>query len=149
MNNLASYYTDKILPGVGISIGLTLLFYVLEEQGYLNDDLLTAPADVLILPMTADLTSAILLATSLREAGIRRAASLRGKKIQASSPMPTGSTFPLPFFWGRTRRGGKVTIKDLSSGEQVTAAPSEAVAIVRAGLAKRAGGKPIREKRTD
>ena len=50
-DSLAEYYTDKKLPGVGISIGLTRLFYVLGEQGYLNDDLVTAPADVLILPI--------------------------------------------------------------------------------------------------
>ena len=49
---MAEYYTDKQLPGVGISIGLTRLFSVLEAQGYLNDALVTAPADVLILPMT-------------------------------------------------------------------------------------------------
>ena len=58
-DNLAEYYTDKKLPGVGISIGLTRLFYVLGEQGYLNDDLVTAPADALILPMTDDLAPAI------------------------------------------------------------------------------------------
>ena len=58
-DNLAEYYTDKILPGVGISIGLTRLFYVLNEQGMLNPEMNTAPADVLILPMTEDLTAAI------------------------------------------------------------------------------------------
>ena len=40
-DNLAEYYTDKQLPGVGISIGLTRLFSVLEAQGYLNDALVT------------------------------------------------------------------------------------------------------------
>ena len=43
-DNLAEYYTDKQLPGVGISIGLTRLFYVLGEQGYLNDQMNKAPA---------------------------------------------------------------------------------------------------------
>ena len=62
-DNLAEYYTDKQLPGVGISIGLTRLFYVLGEQGMLNPALPTAPADVLILPMTADLAPAVTLAT--------------------------------------------------------------------------------------
>ena len=47
-DNLAEYYTDKQLPGVGISIGLTRLFYVLSEQGMLNGDMNTAPTDVLI-----------------------------------------------------------------------------------------------------
>ena len=70
-DNLAEYYTDKQLPGVGISIGLTRLFFVLEDQGYLNDSLNTAPADVLILPMTEDMAPAIQLATNLRTAGVR------------------------------------------------------------------------------
>ncbi len=70
-DNLAEYYTEKQLPGVGISIGLTRLFFVLEDQGYLNDQLNTAPADVLILPMTDDMAPAISLATTLRNQGVR------------------------------------------------------------------------------
>ena len=80
-DNLAEYYTDKQLPGVGISIGLTRLFYVLEEQGYLNDGLNTAPADVLILPMTEDLSPAIALATKLRAAGVRAQLYTEPKKF--------------------------------------------------------------------
>ena len=81
-DNLAEYYTDKQLPGVGISIGLTRLFYVLGEQGMLNPDLPTAPADVLILPMTDDLSAAIALATRLRENGIRAQLHCEQKKFQ-------------------------------------------------------------------
>ena len=51
-DNLAEYYTDKKLPGVGISIGLTRLFFVLQDQKLLNPDLPTAPADVLVIPMS-------------------------------------------------------------------------------------------------
>ncbi|MFI3253107.1 MAG: histidine--tRNA ligase [Eubacteriales bacterium] len=51
-DNLAEYYTNKKLPGVGISIGLTRLFYIMEEKGYLNPLLLSAPCDVLFLPMS-------------------------------------------------------------------------------------------------
>ena len=58
-DNLAEYYTDKPLPGVGISIGVTRLFYVLEEQGYLSDEAVTAPADALVLSMTGDMAPAI------------------------------------------------------------------------------------------
>ena len=77
-DNLSEYYTEKQLPGVGISIGLTRLFYVLGEQGMLNPDLPTAPADVLILPMTEDLSPAIALATQFRDNGVR--AQLYGAK---------------------------------------------------------------------
>ena len=70
-DDLAGYYTDRQLPGVGISIGLTRLFYVLDEQGLLNPELPGAPADVLVLPMTEDIAPAISLAESLRSRGIR------------------------------------------------------------------------------
>ena len=82
-DNLAEYYTDRQLPGVGISIGLTRLFYVLGEQGILNPSLPTAPADVLILPMTQDLTPAIQLATRLRGAGVRTQLYTEQKKFKA------------------------------------------------------------------
>ena len=70
-DNLAEYYTDRQLPGVGISIGVTRLFYVLGEQGMLNDKVPMAPADALILPMTEDLSAAVELGTMLRNRGLR------------------------------------------------------------------------------
>lgn len=56
---------------MGISIGLTRLFYVLDEQGLLNENVVSAPADVLIVPMTDDLTFVAETATALRSAGVR------------------------------------------------------------------------------
>ena len=53
-DDLAGYYTDKKLPGVGISIGLTRLFYVLNEQGMLSDETVSAPADALVIPIGED-----------------------------------------------------------------------------------------------
>ncbi len=49
-DNLAEFYTDRKLPGVGISIGLTRLFYQLLEAGIIKIDNIAA-SDVLILPM--------------------------------------------------------------------------------------------------
>ena len=69
-DNLAGYYTDRQLPGVGISIGLTRLFYVLDEQGLLNPELPTAPCDALVLPM-GDIAPAVALAEKLRSTGLR------------------------------------------------------------------------------
>ena len=48
--NLAGYYTNKKLPGVGISIGLTRLFYNLLDAGVIKD--YKKPiVDYLIIPM--------------------------------------------------------------------------------------------------
>ena len=146
-DNLAEYYTDKQLPGVGISIGLTRLFFVLEDQGYLNPDLLTAPADVLILPMTEDLSPAIALATALREAGIRAQLHCEKKKFKQKLSYADKLGIPYAAFLGEDEvNAGKVTIKDLTTGQQQTVTPEEAVALVKAGLSARPAAQPIQDK---
>ncbi|OUN22839.1 histidine--tRNA ligase [Flavonifractor sp. An82] len=146
-DNLAEYYTDKQLPGVGISIGLTRLFSVLEAQGYLNEDLLTAPADVLILPMTEDLSAAISFATTLRDAGVRCQLHCEKKKFKQKLSYADKLSIPYAAFLGEDEIAqGKVTVKDLTTGGQQTVTPAEAVALVQAGLAARACGAPIRDK---
>ena len=131
-DNLAEYYTDKQLPGVGISIGLTRLFSVLEAQGYLNDQLITAPADVLVLPMTEDLTAAISFATALREAGIRAQLHAEKKKFKQKLSYADKLSIPYAALLGEDEIAqGKVTVKDLSTGEQQTLTPAEAVELVR------------------
>ena len=102
-DNLAEYYTDKQLPGVGISIGLTRLFSVLEAQGYLNDQLITAPADVLVLPMTEELTAAISFATALREAGIRAQIHTEKKKFKQKLSYADKLSIPYAALLERTR----------------------------------------------
>ena len=145
-DNLAEYYTNKQLPGVGISIGLTRLFFVLEDQKYLNDDLLTAPADVLVLPMTADLSPAIALATTLREAGIRTQLYTENKKFKQKIGYADKLGIPYVIFLGDDEvKEGKAAVKDMASGEQLTQTVEEAIERIRAGLAQRSAGTPIRE----
>ena len=146
-DNLAEYYTDKQLPGVGISIGLTRLFSVLEAQGYLNEEMNPAPADVLILPMTEDLAPAISFATALRDAGVRAQLHCEKKKFKQKLSYADKLSIPYAAFLGEDEIAqGKVTIKDLTSGEQQTLTPDQAVALVQTGLAARAGGAPIQDK---
>lgn len=145
-DNLAEYYTNKQLPGVGISIGLTRLFFVLEDQKYLNDDLLTSPADVLVLPMTEDLSPAIALATQLREVGIRTQLYTENKKFKQKIGYADKLGIPYVVFLGEDEvKAGKAAVKDMATGEQLTQSVDEAVARIRAGLAQRAQGAPIRD----
>ena len=145
-DNLAEYYTNKQLPGVGISIGLTRLFYVLGEQGMLNPDLPTAPADVLVLPMTEDLAPAIGLATALREAGIKTQLYTEPKKFKAKMSYADKLGVPFVIFLGEDEiSAGEVKWKDLSSGEQHSAPQAEAIAAISQALAGRNQGKPIRD----
>ena len=79
--NLAEYYTDKKLPGVGISIGLTRLFYKLNELNLIKADKKSI-SDVLIIPMIEDLSLPISLATKLRNNGINTEIYLNNKKLK-------------------------------------------------------------------
>ena len=127
-DNLAEYYTDRKLPGVGISIGVTRLFYVLGEQGLLNSDICTAPADVLILPMTEDLSEAISLATDLRAAGVSTQIYTEKKKFKAKMNYADKLKVPYVYFLGEDEiTAGVVSCKDMRTGEQVKLPRAEAV----------------------
>ena len=145
-DNLAEYYTDKQLPGVGISIGLTRLFYVLEEQGCLNEALNTAPADVLILPMTGDLSPAIAFATRLREVGIRTQLYTEQKKFKQKMSYADKLKIPFAAFLGDDEIAqGKVSLKDMTTGEQRLLAADAAAEAVLAALEAGRNAPPIKE----
>lgn len=145
-DNLAEYYTDKQLPGVGISIGLTRLFFVLEDQGYLNQALLTAPADVLILPMTDELSTAIALATALRSAGIRAQLYTEPKKFKAKMNYADKLGIPFVAFLGEDEmNAGVVSLKDMTSGKQEQISFSDAPDWLAGRIAPLTSGTPIQE----
>ena len=133
-DDLAGYYTDRPLPGVGISIGLTRLFYVLDEQGLLNPALPSAPADVLILPMTEDIAPAISLAESLRSSGIR--VQLYGEQKKFKQKMSYADKLGVPFviLLGEDElMQGKCAVKNMVSGEQVLLTAEKAADHIFAG----------------
>ena len=146
-DNLAEYYTDRALPGVGISIGLTRLFYVLGEQGMLNPARNTAPADVLVLPMTDDLTQAVRTATLLRDAGIRTQLYCEQKKFKAKIQYADKLSIPYVIFLGEDEiASGTASVKCLATGEQTSVSVAELPAFLAAGLAGQDQNTVILEK---
>lgn len=143
-DNLAEYYTDKKLPGVGISIGLTRLFFVLQDKNYLNQNPPPAPADVLVLPMTEDITPAITLATRLREQGVRVQLHCEKKKFKAKITYADKLAIPYVIFVGEDEvKNDVVALKELATGEQTNTNFAHALTRIRQGLAARAAGKVI------
>ena len=146
-DNLAEYYTEKKLPGVGISIGLTRLFYVLDEQGLLSEQIISAPADALVIPMSDDLHYAVAAATTLREAGVRTQVYTEKKKFKAKIGYADKLGIPYVVFLGEDEiANGVITLKDMTSGEQKTLPVAEAVALLKDGLAQKNAGTVILEK---
>ena len=145
-DNLAEYYTDRQLPGVGISIGLTRLFYVLGEQGLLSDEIVTAPCDALVLPMTEELGFAVSAATALRRAGVRTQLYAEKKKFKAKMSYADKIGVPFAVFIGEDEiKEGLLSVKDMQTGEQVKLAPDEAAALISARVAEKNAGSVIRE----
>jgi len=139
-DNLAGYYTEKALPGVGISIGLTRLFYVLDEQGLLNPQLPSAPADALALPMTEDPTKAIALSQTLRNAGVR--VQLYGEKKKFKQKMSYADKLRVPYavLLGEDEIAeGVCSVKNMATGEQVKLSPEAAAQYILEGLSANSG----------
>ena len=116
--NLADYYTDKKLCGVGISIGLSRLFYKLNEMGLIEAKKKTT-AEVLILPMDDKLEYSLEVGTKLREKGIHTEVYLENKKIKAKMKYADrlGMKFVIVIGEEETQEG-KVTLKNMETGEQ-------------------------------
>lgn len=116
--NLADYYTDKKLCGVGISIGLSRLFYKLNEMGLIEAKKKTT-AEVLILPMDEKLDYSLEVGTKLREKGIHTEVYLENKKIKAKMKYADrlGMKFVIVIGEEETQEG-KVTLKNMETGEQ-------------------------------
>ena len=145
-DNLAEYYTDKQLPGVGISIGLTRLFYVLSEQGLLADEIITAPCDALVIPMTEELGFAISAATALRAAGVRTQLYTEKKKFKAKMSYADKLAIPFVVLVGEDEiREGLLSVKDMNSGVQQKLSAAEAAAFIRGALDARRAGAVIKE----
>ena len=139
-DNLAGYYIEKQLPGVGISIGLTRLFYVLDEQGLLNPALPSAPADALVLPMTAEPGPAIALAQALRAEGIK--VQLYGEQKKFKQKMAYANKLGVPFavLLGEDEIAeGMCSVKNMITGEQVKLSPADAAAHIKAALSANNG----------
>ena len=145
-DDLAGYYTNKSLPGVGISIGLTRLFYILQEQNMISDAVLTAPAGVLILPMTDDLSAAVALASELRAGGLRVQIYSEKKKFKAKIGYADKLGIPFVIFLGEDEVAQHVcALKNMATGVQEAVTSAAALETIRAEIARRSAGAILRE----
>lgn len=117
--NLAEYYTDKKLPGVGISIGLTRLFYKLNELQLIKTKK-HSMADILIIPMVEDMTKPIELASDLRIQGINTEIYLNDKKLKAKFKYADKLKIPYVIVIGEDEiKSNTVKVKNMTTGEEI------------------------------
>ena len=117
--NLTGNYTNKKFPGVGVSIGLTRLFYKLNELGIL-DKKVQSVAKVLVIPMLEDKTSAIKFATELRKNEINTEVYLNDKKLKAKMKYADKLKIPYVVVYGENEEvSNEVCIKNMETGEEI------------------------------
>ena len=125
--NLAEYYTDRKLPGVGVSIGLTRLFYKLNELKAINAKQ-TSIAKVLVISMVEDMSKSLETATKLRANGINAEVYLEDKKIKAKFKYADRLKIPYVIVVGEDEIANNVvTLKNMQTGEQETLTIEEAI----------------------
>ena len=117
-DNLAEFYTDKKMPGVGVSIGLTRLFSKLSELNILNEKD-ESISKVLVVSMTDDISRALEVATKIRDEGINTDVYLENKKIKAKFKYADKLKIPYVAVIGEEEeKNGTVSLKNMESGEQ-------------------------------
>lgn len=136
--NLAEYYTTQKLPGVGVSIGLTRLFYQLKEAGLLKEDSPITFTKVLVIPMEEKFNlNAIKVANTLRANGIVSEIHFEDVKISKKLSYANNLKIPYVIFIGEEEtENNKVSLKDMKSGVQKLLELEEAVKIIQKQLAQ-------------
>jgi len=134
--NLAGQYTKSHLPGVGISIGLTRLYWQLRDAGLISTAQSTV--DVLVTQMdAAQLPAYLTLATELRNAGIATEVVLEGSKLGKQFKYADRAGIRFVIVLGEDEIAkGVVTVKDLRREDQFEVARTELVKTLRVELAQ-------------
>jgi len=118
-DNLAEYYTDKKLPGVGISIGLTRLFYQLSQMDAVKADR-ESISEVLIIPMDSEIDDCLKIASKLRSAKINTDIYFEDAKMKKKMKYADKWHIPFVIIIGEDERKNELySLKNMTTGEQL------------------------------
>ncbi len=130
-DNLAEFYTDKKLPGVGVSIGLTRLFYKLNELQAVRENQKSI-AKVLVVSMTEDIEKPLEIASKLRNEEVNTQVYLENKKAKAKFKYADRLQIPYVITIGEDEvQNNVVSLKDMNTGEQKTLTIEEAIKLLK------------------
>ena len=129
-SNLSEYYTDKKMPGVGMSIGLTRLFFILNDMNLIKAEKKSI-SDILVISMIQDLKPAIETANKLRNAGINSEIYFDDKKTKAKFKYADKLQIPYVIVIGEDEiNTGTVTLKNMETGDQEKKTIEEVIAFI-------------------
>lgn len=129
--DLASNYTKKSLPGVGISIGLTRLFYQLKDADLIN--LPVKPvSDVVVFPMKNCYERGIEVLNELRNNDIISQVYFEEGKFRKKLSYANKLNIPYIIIIGENElKDNTVSLKNMTTGEQNTVSLEEAIKVLK------------------
>lgn len=120
-DNLAENYTNNILPGVGISIGLTRLFFVLKEIGFVESYKLPSKVEYLIIPIGDTLKYCGEVYKKLTESGKAVEMYFEDDKLKKKLNYANKLEIPYVILLGEEEEANKsINIKNMITGKQET-----------------------------
>lgn len=132
-DNLAQNYTKKKLPGVGISIGLTRLFYQLRDAGVIGETKKATPSRILVIPMQETMAQSLEIATKLREADIPTEIYFNEGKMGKKFSYADKLGIPYVVVVGEDEvKLGKFKLKNMETGDQAELELSEIIGKLKA-----------------
>lgn len=131
-DNLAEHYTNQKLPGVGISIGLTRLFYQLREAKIIGENASSTLSQVLVIPVGDTMEYSIKVANKLRENEIISELYLEDTKIGKKFAYADKLKIPYVILIGEDElKEEKVSVKNMETGNQESMSLEEAIKIIK------------------
>lgn len=117
-DNLAEYYTKQNLPGVGISIGLTRLFYVLNELDLIKIEN-SSISKAVIVTMGVDFGEGVKISNALRDKGIKNEIYAEDAKTKNKFSYVDSLNIPYCIVIGQDEIDKNMyTLKNMTTGEQ-------------------------------
>ena len=130
-DNLTEYYTKRKMPGVGISIGLSRLFFQLTDNKIIsveNESII----DVLIISMTDNYEMCADIAKKLRQNEINVEINVEEQKIGKKFKYANNINAKYVIIIGEDEiKNNLITLKDMTSGEQITTSLEEVIEIIK------------------
>lgn len=125
-DELASNYTKQSLPGVGISIGLSRLFYQLNEVGAIQYSNKCTPTEILFIPMSDTVQYTLERATEFRNAGYAVEVYMNDGKMAKKLTYANKLGIPYVVIIGADEKeSGAFNLKDMATGEQYKISSAE------------------------
>ena len=129
-DSLTKYYTDKSFPGVGMSIGLTRLFYVFKNLGIIKTEK-KSTSDVMVLSLGQD-DAAFNVATKLRNDGVKVDMCYIAKGMKQKMQYASRLMIPYVILLGEDEvKNNLVAFKNMNTGEQVSISYDAALKILK------------------